>query len=77
MFSLDPFSLGIILVALGLGFWLLVRLLMRGVQKPRQSARAVEFSTGASDSDVLESREDAVLLVGQGGRLVSINQRGR
>ncbi len=81
MFSLDPFSLGIILVALGFGFWFLVRFLMRRVQKPRQIKRAVKAvdntMPAAPESDVLESREDAVLLVGQGGRLISINQRGR
>ena len=81
MFSLDPFSLGIILVALGIGFWFLVRYLMRRVQNPRQIERAVKAVDNtiheAPESDVLESREDAVLLVGQGGRLISINQRGR
>jgi PAS domain S-box-containing protein len=81
MFSLDPFSLGIILVALGLGFWFLVRFLMRRVQQPRQmkwAVKAVDSTLPAVfESDLLESREDAVLLVGQGGRLVSINQRGR
>ena len=81
MYSLDPFSLGIILVALGLGFWFLVRFLMRRLQKPRQikrAVRAVEHTLPTTrETDVLESREDAVLLVGQGGRLISINQRGR
>ena len=80
MFSLDPFSLGIILVALGLGFWFLVRFLMHRVQQPRQSGKHIEPVGQTEDgntSEVLESRADAVLLVGQGGRLISINDRGR
>ena len=81
MFSLDPFSVGIILVALGVGFWFLVRFLMHRVQNPRQIERAVKAVDNTvhetPESEVLESREDAVLLVGQGGRLISINKRGR
>lgn len=77
MFSLDPLSLGIVLVALGLGLWLLVRLLIGIVQRPQQTSHPIVFPETEADPDVLESSEDAVLLVGAGGRLLSINPRGR
>jgi PAS domain S-box-containing protein len=77
MFSLDPFSLGIILVALGLGFWLLVRLFIRGLQHPGKTEEVSVPVDVVTEVEETGPREDAVLIVGRGGRLISINQRGR
>lgn len=65
---------GILLVALGVVFWLTARLIMRG----KQSIRPAEApGTTPHLEGLLESHQDAFLLVQQGGRIVSLNKEAR
>jgi PAS domain S-box-containing protein len=75
MFLKDPYSLGIILAAIGLTFWLVSHLLVRVAPRffPRKGS-AVFAGSPAGDRP---GHEDAVLTVLPGGRLAAMNPRAR
>jgi PAS domain S-box-containing protein len=69
MFSLNPYSLGIVFIITGLVFWLLARLLIKAV--PRSSTPP---SPGVDDTNRTAEQGEAVLIVQPGGRILTINE---
>ncbi len=79
MTSLNPYSLGLLLVALGLAFWIAARLLM--AVAPRTPAFARQWS-GVSElalasEDQSAVGEEVLLVVRPGGKLAYANVRAR
>jgi PAS domain-containing protein len=68
MFSLNPYSLGILSVVAGLALWLMARLLMKTV--PR-SGGIVPHAIDDQAADA--GHGEAVLVVQAGGRVLSVN----
>ena len=75
MFQFNAISLGIILITLGLVFWLAIRFLMQII--PRIQPTASLAAPLESNSEQPPIRMDAVMVVQPGGKVNSINEAGR
>lgn len=73
MFGLDPWLLGIYILASGVGFFALWRVLLRGVAKV-QPTLAPPSLTGVISSLELGKNTDAVLLIQPGGKILFANR---
>src|SRR5271157_5492589 len=73
MIRLDPYDLGIVVVGVGLVLWLVTRLLMRAVPRQRPMVQPI---TPVSLKDLAEN-DDVLLVIQPGGRLISVNSKGR
>ncbi len=71
---MDPLSLGILFIALGLVFWAITRLLIAYV--PRMTS-AVQTEALPAEVFGLEQHDHAVLMVQTGGKLLSLNTAAR
>lgn len=69
----NPYVLGMVLVAVGVAFWLLTRLVLRSAPgaKPPQEMSPVPVKTS------LSKHQEALLVVQKGGRVAQMNQRAR
>ncbi len=74
MFELDSASLGIMLLVLGLAFFLLTYFLLRIIPRIRSFPKT---TSKRSISSTILAHDDAVLLVQPGGRIVYLNQAAR
>lgn len=70
MLHLDPYSLGILLVTLGLLFWLVIRIIVD--QVPRKNISRLADYSGLL-TEISAGNSDPVILVQSGGKLVAIN----
>lgn len=73
MWQIDPYSLGILLVALALLFWGVTRLLAGLVPRMRPAIMAEPLPT----PETVSKHQEAVLLIQSGGRLLSMNEQAR
>ncbi|MEM5776512.1 MAG: hypothetical protein AAGU05_16025, partial [Anaerolineaceae bacterium] len=69
----NPYVLGLVLILVGVAFWLLTRLVLRSAPtiQPGQENAAASFK------GVLSHHQDAMIAVQMGGRVYQINQRAR
>lgn len=75
MDNISGVSLAILLIALGLAFWLVTRALM--YLAPRMKPAVLPQQSAAKPVDTLTRQKDAILIVQPGGRIFSINDRAR
>ncbi len=79
MSSLNPYSLGLLLVALGLVFWIVARLLMAAASRTpafaRQAAGAPEPALESENQ--AEPADEALLVIRPGGKLTYANEGAR
>lgn len=73
MWQIDPYSLGILFVALALVFWGIVRLLAGLVPRMRPAIAVKPMPVPES----VMRHQEAVLVIQAGGRLVSMNEHAR
>ncbi len=80
MSSLNPYSLGLLLVALGLVFWITARLLMAAVSRTPVPARWISTAPDAgfpAAEDQAEAGKEALLVIRPGGKLAYANEGAR
>ncbi|TLN19050.1 GAF domain-containing protein, partial [bacterium] len=69
----NPYVLGLVLIVVGVAFWLLTRLLLRSAP----TFRAADENPSTPVKGVLSHHQDAMIVVQMGGRVAQINQRAR
>ena len=74
MINLDAYSLGILLVGLGLFFWLTTRFL---VQQVNQTQTLMRPEVSFMPEGEIRETPDAVIIVQSGGKLASMNHQAR
>ncbi len=80
MSSLNPFSLGLLLVAFGLACWIAARLILAAASRLPFAARGVfvKAASGAvADASPAETSEEVLLVIRPGGKLAYANQGAR